>query len=149
MTYPTPTDYGDAEEYDAEPLCTSTNQSTGSVPAATASTREPTPSSSSYSSPRASTPHRSRAELARRGLSRSTTAKRSYRWQDDAACKDHGVFFYVPEYPLTDAAKLRITRAKAVCTGCPVRQACLSFAHRNHMSGVWGGVLIAPLGYKS
>ena len=87
------------------------------------------------------------------GVVRSSSPKKrrpasSKRWQDDAACQGQGHFFYVPDYPLTDAAKARITRAKAVCAGCPVSQQCRSFAHRNKMSGVWGGVLIAPFEHR-
>lgn len=33
-----------------------------------------------------------------------------------------------------------IDRAKAVCSGCPVRQDCLDYALEHNELGVWGGV---------
>lgn len=60
-------------------------------------------------------------------------------WHEQAACRDH------PEPDLwhsdaTGEPGRRINaRAKAVCRGCPVRQACLDDGlHRPH--GIWGGL---------
>jgi WhiB family redox-sensing transcriptional regulator len=53
------------------------------------------------------------------------------------ACADDGVdpelFFLFP------AEREKEARAKAVCAGCPVRPACLRFALRERVEGVWGG----------
>jgi len=56
-------------------------------------------------------------------------------WREDAACKglDTGMFFPVND----DAAGA----AKAVCAGCPVRDACLDWALTTRQEdGVWGGL---------
>ncbi|MDQ1438626.1 MAG: WhiB family transcriptional regulator, redox-sensing transcriptional regulator [Acidimicrobiaceae bacterium] len=56
-------------------------------------------------------------------------------WKQRAACRDLDTSLFFPESE-ADAAP-----AKAVCTGCPVREACLDFAltTRQH-DGVWGGL---------
>lgn len=55
-------------------------------------------------------------------------------WKLQAACRDLDTSLFFPESE-SDAAD-----AKAVCAGCPVRQACLDFAllTRQH-DGIWGG----------
>ena len=56
-------------------------------------------------------------------------------WRDEAACKglDTAMFF-----PVTDDAA---GPAKAVCAGCPVRDACLDWAlTARQEDGVWGGL---------
>jgi hypothetical protein len=57
-----------------------------------------------------------------------------------------GRFFFVPEYPLSDAAKARVKEAKRICQRCPVVAQCGNYARHHSLSGVWGGTLIAPLG---
>ncbi|HZQ27797.1 MAG TPA: WhiB family transcriptional regulator [Acidimicrobiales bacterium] len=56
-------------------------------------------------------------------------------WKEQAACRglDTNVFFSDDE--------AEVAQAKAVCAGCPVREACLQFAldSRQH-DGVWGGL---------
>jgi WhiB family transcriptional regulator, redox-sensing transcriptional regulator len=55
-------------------------------------------------------------------------------WRKRAACRgiDHDIFF-----PVTDEDA---EEAKAICTMCPVRQACLEHALANReREGVWGG----------
>ena len=57
-------------------------------------------------------------------------------WRELAACRtaDPDMFFPMPE----DLEG--ITRAKAVCAGCPVQEECLSYAvETNQTEGVWGG----------
>lgn len=57
------------------------------------------------------------------------------RWQDDAACKgaDPGLFF--PKRG-DDTGP-----AKAICRGCPVREACADYALVTvQRSGIWGGL---------
>jgi WhiB family transcriptional regulator, redox-sensing transcriptional regulator len=60
-------------------------------------------------------------------------------WRSGAACRssDPDLFFPVGT---TGPALEQIAAAKAVCTGCEVRQRCLEFAlTTNQDSGVWGG----------
>ncbi len=59
---------------------------------------------------------------------------------EDAACRDSGnggltALFFSEEIP-------DIARAKTICHGCPLRDACLQGAlERREPSGVWGGQL--------
>ncbi|MCX5136976.1 WhiB family transcriptional regulator [Streptomyces sp. NBC_00340] len=60
-------------------------------------------------------------------------------WRDSAACRsvDPDLFFPIGN---TGPAVLQIQEAKAVCQGCPVREACLDWALESGQSvGVWGG----------
>ena len=54
----------------------------------------------------------------------------------DAACIDIGgeVFFPGPGRPDLTA------QAKAICVGCPEREACLEYALKHPLLGVWGGL---------
>ncbi len=61
-------------------------------------------------------------------------------WLDQAGClgQDPELFFPVGS---TGPALDQINRAKAVCSGCPVRSKCLQWslaAHQDH--GIWGGM---------
>ena len=57
----------------------------------------------------------------------------SHHWSKDAACRNSD-----PEQLFADSPGQR--RAKAVCTGCPVRIACLAEALDEGIEfGVWGG----------
>lgn len=61
------------------------------------------------------------------------------RWRQQARCRqtDPDLFFPVGTRPM---AQVQIEAAKAVCTGCAVRKACLDFAlETNQEAGVWGG----------
>lgn len=86
------------------------------------------------SSLRALAAHRSQAHRAEQedfvGLGEPSDG-----WQAKAACADldTDLFFVGPlEQP---------TAAKKVCTGCPVRTDCLTYALRTHQDyGVWGGL---------
>ncbi|MFF1451216.1 WhiB family transcriptional regulator [Streptomyces sp. NPDC058274] len=60
-------------------------------------------------------------------------------WRDAAACRsvDPDLFFPVGT---SGPALLQIQEAKAVCRGCPVRDACLQWAlDTSQTIGVWGG----------
>lgn len=55
------------------------------------------------------------------------------QWQDEAACRntDPAVFF--------DAERWHT--ARAICAGCPVREACLEYALTQRIkSGIWAGL---------
>ncbi|MET7982110.1 MULTISPECIES: WhiB family transcriptional regulator [unclassified Streptomyces] len=60
-------------------------------------------------------------------------------WREGASCRtvDPDLFFPIGS---TGPAVLQIQEAKAVCTGCPVREQCLSWAlDTGQTVGVWGG----------
>lgn len=65
--------------------------------------------------------------------------KATSSWWDFAACRsaDPELFFPITN---TGAGRPKVTRAKAVCARCPIRQQCLDYAIDSHQShGVWGG----------
>jgi WhiB family redox-sensing transcriptional regulator len=73
------------------------------------------------------------------GTSTPVASYDSTSWRELAACRS-----YDPElfFPIGKAGlgRAEVQRAKAVCAGCPVRQACLDFALRTGQEfGVWGG----------
>jgi WhiB family transcriptional regulator, redox-sensing transcriptional regulator len=58
-------------------------------------------------------------------------------WRDQAACLEVVSVDYDPFF--SDAKDLQ-TEAIAICTTCPVRDACLTFAVRTGQQyGIWGG----------
>jgi WhiB family transcriptional regulator, redox-sensing transcriptional regulator len=70
----------------------------------------------------------------------TTTADNLAEWWSLAACQsaDPDLFF-----PISGAgpARVQVERAKAVCSGCPVRSDCLGYAlAAGPLQGVWGGL---------
>ena len=64
----------------------------------------------------------------------------SSRWWELAACRsaDPELFFPISEI---GPARRQLTRAKAVCGGCDIRQLCLDYALATRQAhGVWGGL---------
>lgn len=64
-------------------------------------------------------------------------------WHERAACTDEDLsLFFAPNYFEKQSVKrAREAKAKLICRGCPVRDACLEFgmaASEGH--GVWGGL---------
>lgn len=56
-------------------------------------------------------------------------------WMADAACREH------PEVEFFPTRGERTDPAKAVCSGCLVRPACLAYATEHREAhGIWGGV---------
>jgi WhiB family redox-sensing transcriptional regulator len=56
-------------------------------------------------------------------------------WRDQAACKGSNVDEWFPGRGEPTAAQ------KAICGGCPVREACLEYALAAHQrTGIWGGL---------
>jgi WhiB family redox-sensing transcriptional regulator len=63
-------------------------------------------------------------------------------WLSHAACKGPlSEAFYPPvQFERKEERRAREQRAKAVCAGCPVREACLDYALRiREPHGIWGG----------
>ena len=63
-------------------------------------------------------------------------------WQYDALCRQHSsnLFFPPATFEKKEDREKREAKAKAVCSGCPVKIECLEYAIRtNQDSGVWGG----------
>lgn len=59
-------------------------------------------------------------------------------WQEQAACRgtDPEAFFPLSERAGTPA----VERARAICSGCPVRAVCLEWALTNQPFGIAGGL---------
>jgi WhiB family redox-sensing transcriptional regulator len=56
-------------------------------------------------------------------------------WQQRGACRGADPNLFFPERGES------VKEAKAVCTGCPVREECLEYALENHeVLGIWGGL---------
>jgi len=93
------------------------------------------------------TPTRGARRLTDRAA--STDVQRS-RWQRRAACRKVPTTLFFPAGNYTRVAE---EQAKTVCSSCPVRIPCLTFAiEHGEPFGVWGGltaeerrVLAAPL----
>lgn len=63
-------------------------------------------------------------------------------WRDDAACGGSADLFFPPSYgENAEARSARLTAARDLCSGCPVKADCLTFAiGRDTTFGMWGGV---------
>lgn len=62
------------------------------------------------------------------------------KWRDGAACRDVDPELFFP-IGVSGTAVGQAKAAKAVCSGCPVTEKCLSFAvTTNQEYGVWGGL---------
>ena len=63
-------------------------------------------------------------------------------WCAQAACQlgDHELFF-PPEEEQGEYFRLRVSLAKRICAGCPVRRQCADYAlAADERYGVWGGL---------
>lgn len=66
----------------------------------------------------------------------------AHDWRDSAACQGADLdLFFGTGYDETDKARdKREAKAKKICAGCPVRDACLNWALNTGIAyGVWGG----------
>lgn len=60
-------------------------------------------------------------------------------WVKEAACK--GAEFNLFFAEKSGQATYQVRAAKAICSGCPVREECLAYALKNAIRhGVWGGL---------
>jgi len=64
-------------------------------------------------------------------------------WQTRAACRGpHAAIFFPPShFERKDEKEARESRAKDICSSCPVRQPCLDYAVTiKEPHGIWGGL---------
>ncbi len=82
-------------------------------------------------------PHHKAAASAERPL----RLVRDGEWLHRAACADEDTaLFYDHDRETNEGRLLRVTTAKAICEGCPVRRECLNTALANDEPyGIWGG----------
>jgi WhiB family redox-sensing transcriptional regulator len=69
--------------------------------------------------------------------------KASEVWQLKAACRgpQAAAFFPPSHFERKEERNEREARAKAICSGCPVRVDCLEYALRiREPHGIWGGL---------
>jgi WhiB family redox-sensing transcriptional regulator len=66
----------------------------------------------------------------------------NWGWQDEAACRGRDVvLFFGPDGERQPEREIRERKAKAVCSSCPVRAECLTYAvSRPEKYGTWGGL---------
>ena len=61
-------------------------------------------------------------------------------WRERAACRGEDPELFFPASSVGFVYNAQVTRAKAVCNGCPVRAECLSEALASPQVGIWGGL---------
>jgi WhiB family transcriptional regulator, redox-sensing transcriptional regulator len=67
----------------------------------------------------------------------------TWGWQFDGACRgeDSSLFFAPSYFEKREEKAAREVKAKAICSGCPVREPCLEYALRvREPHGIWGGL---------
>lgn len=57
-------------------------------------------------------------------------------WMGEALCREVDFNLFFPEDPVQSQ------QARRVCSRCPVRQDCLTYALENPVWGVWGGTTL-------
>lgn len=68
-------------------------------------------------------------------------AQREERWQDSAHCLGHDPNLFIPSGPGGN-----LSRAKAICAGCPhtgETGPCAQYAAATGSQGVWGGIVFS------
>jgi WhiB family redox-sensing transcriptional regulator len=60
-------------------------------------------------------------------------------WQEHAACSGRTTLFFPPKAERPQARARRETKAKQLCSSCPVSEPCRSHARSNHEYGFWAG----------
>ncbi len=70
-----------------------------------------------------------------------TRPARSLSWMALGACHGQDPELFFPIAARGPAAR-QIRAAKAICSGCPVRTDCLSYAVHTMPEGIWGGTTL-------
>lgn len=60
-------------------------------------------------------------------------------WRDYAACKGKTRLFFPPKAERPQARARREAQANMLCTICPVKSPCRTFAREHREYGFWGG----------
>ena len=60
-------------------------------------------------------------------------------WMDDAACIGQTRLFFAPPGERPEARVVRESKARAICTVCPVVHDCANWARDHREYGFWGG----------
>jgi WhiB family transcriptional regulator, redox-sensing transcriptional regulator len=60
-------------------------------------------------------------------------------WADHGLCRGNGEIFYPPFAERPQTRVKRETKARQLCSQCPVQQACLTYGRHHHEYGIWGG----------
>ena len=83
-----------------------------------------------------------RARRARRNPPRRPALPTPSRVLEDGACKGKDPdLFFAPDAEFVTARQKREAKAKTICAGCPVRDACLAYAlDAREGYGIWGGL---------
>ena len=83
-----------------------------------------------------------RARRARRNPPRRPALPAPPLALEGGACKGEDPnLFFGPDAEFVSARQVREAKAKAVCAGCPVRDACLAYAlDTGEAYGIWGGL---------
>ena len=70
------------------------------------------------------------------------SSRPGWGWQEDAACRGEDVvLFFGPDGERQPEREIRERKAKQICTSCPVRAECLTYAvSRPEKYGIWGGL---------
>lgn len=64
---------------------------------------------------------------------------RGVDWREHAMCKGRTELFFAKKAERPQARDRRETRARQLCTVCPVQVACRTWAREHHEYGFWGG----------
>ena len=60
-------------------------------------------------------------------------------WHKDAACKGSLHIFYAEDNHNHEKKRIRLQKAKSICSTCPVLKECKDYARNNAEFGFWGG----------
>jgi len=60
-------------------------------------------------------------------------------WTDEASCAGRTELFFAPAGERPEARAVRESKARNVCTECPVMLACRDWAREHREYGFWGG----------
>jgi WhiB family transcriptional regulator, redox-sensing transcriptional regulator len=84
--------------------------------------------------------HTIRSTVGRARPGRAAPRRNVRPWRTLAACGGDATLFYKNDLDSDELTRHRVTKAKAVCKGCPVRPQCAAYALAvTEPYGIWGG----------